>query len=85
MAVCRFLIFYLIWFGKVLWYINYYWVFNVYAYILDVYMIPNHILWITFLNEPELIFKQSYMISSIALLQTLFNISHLFAHLTCSI
>ena len=48
-------------------------------------MICKHFLKITFLNEPELFFAHSEMVSSIAIKQSQFNTSHLFAHIVCSI
>ena len=52
----------LIWFGLVLWHINYCGLFNVKSHWLIYirYMISEHILQIIFLNEPELIFFFSY-------------------------
>ena len=48
----------LVWFGLVFWHINYCRLFNVksFLYIHIKYMVSKHTLWITFLNEPELIF-----------------------------
>ena len=57
----------------------------VYTYILNIYMVCYPILLITFLNEPELFFAHSQMVSSIATKQSQFNINHLFAGIVCSI
>ena len=48
----------LLWLGSFLWHIYYCWLFNAksFLYICIKYMISKHILWITFLNEPELFF-----------------------------
>ena len=48
---------YMLWFGWVLWHINHCRLFNAKSFYTCIkYMISKHILWITFLNEPELIF-----------------------------
>ena len=48
------------WFGWVLWHINHCRSFNaescLYIYIIYTYMISKHIMLITFLNEPQLMF-----------------------------
>ena len=66
--------------GQVLRHISHCRLFNaksfLYIYIRYIYMICRHI---TFLNKPELIFAHGYMVLSIAISQSQFNISHLFA------
>ena len=49
----------MIWLGWVLWHINHCRLFNAksFLYIYIKYMIYKHILWITVLDEPELIFS----------------------------
>ena len=73
-----------LWFGLVLWHINHYRSFNAksFLYIYIKYMIFKHILEITFLNKPQLIFftllngfTYFYQIQII-----LFTIDHFFAH-----
>ena len=48
----------MVWFGLVLWHIDHWRLFNAKPslYIYIKYMISKHILYITFLNEPDLIF-----------------------------
>ena len=71
----------LVWFGWVLWHINYCRLFNAksYLYIKIRYMICKHILLIIFSNEPKLILFHT--IKWFQLLLTIqFNICHFFAH-----
>ena len=74
----------MIWFALFLWHINHCRLFDAKSslYIFYIYTICEHILLITFLNEPELIFWRTVKWFQVLLAKwiILFTINELFAH-----
>ena len=77
-------VFALVWFALFLWHINCNWLFNgkVFLYMFVKYKISYHVLSITSLNEPKLIFFTQLNVSTYfnKIWTILFIIYHLFTH-----